>query len=135
MSTKETFTNIDQATYFNLYNYTKFHNFSIINEMHMNMWHTVIQCIVVLGLSSKDTGPHPNTLPIRSLSGVNFWVFHPRDLSPFLIRLTWAFTFHHYSFFSFFCHFMHFSQFLFFFHITMMQMHIMRLITLVYKYH
>ena len=93
MSTKETFINIDQATYFNLYKYTQFHNFQQLNEMHVNMWHIVIQCIVVLGLSSKDTRPHPNTLPIRSLSEVNFWVFHPRDLSPFLIRLTRAFTF------------------------------------------
>ena len=101
----------------------------------MNVWHTVIQCTVVLGLSPKDTCPHPNTLSIRSLPGVNFWVFHPRDLFPFLIRLTRAFTFHHYSFFSFFCHFMHFSQFLSFLHTTMMQMHAIRLITLIHMYH
>ena len=67
--------------------------------MHMNVWHTIIQCTIVLGLSPKDTRPYPNTLPIRSLPGVNFWVFHPRDLSPFLIRLTRAFTFHHYFIF------------------------------------
>ena len=103
--------------------------------MYMNVWHIVIQCTVVLGLSLKDTRPHPNTLPIQSLPGVNFWVFHLRDLSPFLIRLTLAFTFHHYSFFSFFCHFMHFSQFLSFLHTTMMQMHVIRLITLIHIYH
>ena len=84
----------------------------------MDMWHTIIPCIVVIGLSPKDMRPHPNTLPIRSLPEVNFWVFHPKDLIPFLIRLTRAFTFHYYFFF----HFMHFSQFLSFLHITMMQM-------------
>ena len=98
--------------------------YSTITWMHMNVWHTVIQCTIVLGLSPKDTRPHPNTLPIRSLPGVNFWVFHPRDLSPFLIRLTRASTSHLY--FIFF-HFIHFSQsswfylFIYFFHITMMQ--------------
>ena len=66
----------------------------------MNMWYTVIQCTVVLKLSSKDERQHPYTLPIQSLLDVNFWVFHPRDLSPFLIHLTRAFTFHHY--FNFF---------------------------------
>ena len=65
----------------------------------MNVWHTIIQCTVVLGLSPKDTHSHPNTLTILSLFGVNFWVFHLMDLSPFLIRLTWAFTFHHYFIF------------------------------------
>ena len=79
----------------------------------MDMWHTIIPCIVVIGLSPKDTRPHPNTLPIQSLPEVNFWVFHPRDPIPFLIRLTRAFTFHYYFFF----HFMHFSQFLSFLHI------------------
>ncbi len=79
--------------------------YSTITWMHMNVWHTVIQCTIVLGLSPKDTRPHPNTLPIRSLPGVNFWVFHPRDLSPFLIRLTRASTSHLY--------FIHFSQFFF----------------------
>ena len=44
---------------------------------------------------------YPNTLPIQSLLNVNFWVFHPWDLSPFLIRLTRAFTFHHYFIFFF----------------------------------
>ena len=81
--------------------------YSTITWMHMNVWHTVIQCTIVLGFSSKDTRPHPNTLPIRSLPGVNFWVFHPRDLSPFLIRLTRASTSHLYFIFS---HFIHFSQ-------------------------
>ena len=103
--------------------------------MHMNMWHIVIQCTIILKLSLKDTRPYPNTLPIWSLLGVNFWIFHPRDLFPFLIRLTRAFTFHHYSFFSFFYHFMHFSQFLSFLHTTRIQMHAMGLITLIHKYH
>ena len=69
--------------------------------MHMNVWHIVIQCTIVLGLLPKDTRPHPNTLPIRSLPEVNFWVFHLRDLSPFLICRTQAFTFHHYFIFFF----------------------------------
>ena len=50
----------------------------------------------------------PKYTPHSESSRGNFWVFHPRDLSPFLIRLTRAFTFHHY--FIFF-HFIHFSQF------------------------
>ena len=70
-----------------------------IKWMHMNVWHTVIQCTIILRLSLKDTCPHPNILPIRSLPEVYFWVFHPMHLSPFLIRLTWVFTFHHYSIF------------------------------------
>ena len=86
------------------------------------MWHIVIQCTVVLGLSSKDMRPYPNTLLIRSLPGVNFWVFHPRNLTPFLIRLTWTFTFHYYFIYLFIFHLMHFSQFLSFLHTTMMQM-------------
>ena len=101
--------------------------------MYMNMWHTVIQCTVILGLSPKDTHSHPNTLPIRSLPGINFWVFHPRDLSPFLICLTQAFTFHHlFIFFFLFFHLIHFLQFLSFLHTTMMQMNVMRLITLIH---
>ena len=59
-----------------------------------------MQCIVILGLLPKDTRPYPNTLLIWSLSEVNFWVFLPRDLTPFLIRPLW-------------CHFISFS-FLFF---------------------
>ena len=102
----------------------------------MNVSHTIIQCTVILGLSPKDTRPHPNTLPIRSLPEVNFWVFHHRDLSPFLICLTQAFTFHHYFiFFLSFFHFIHFSQFLSFLHITIMQMNVMKLITLIHMYH
>ena len=85
----------------------------------MDMSHIVTQCTVVLELSSKDTRPYPNTLLIRSLPEVNFWVFHPRNLTHFLIRLTQTFTFHYYIFFF---HLMHFSQFLSFFHTTMMQM-------------
>ena len=65
----------------------------------MNVWYTVIQCTIVLELSPNDTRPHPNTLPIRSPLKVSFWVFHPGDLFPFLIRLTRAFTFHHYFIF------------------------------------
>ena len=94
--------------------------------------HAITQCVVVLGFSLNDMRLYPNTLLIRSLPGVNFWVFYPRDLSPFLIHLTWTFTFHHYSFFSFFCHFM---QFLSFLNTTMMQMNVTRLITIIYKYH
>ena len=47
------------------------------------------------GIYPNDTLPYPNTLPIRSLLKVNFWVFHPRDLTPFLIHLSRVFTFHH----------------------------------------
>ena len=97
---------------------------STIKWMNMNGWHTVIQCTIVFRLSPKDTRPHPNTLPIQSLPGVNFWVVHHRDISPFLICLTRAFTFHHYFIFfsSFFFHFIHFSKYLSFLHTTMMQM-------------
>ena len=101
----------------------------------MNMWYTIIQCTVILGLSSNNTHSHPNTLPIRSLPGVNFWVFHPRDLSLFLIYFTQAFTFHHYFIFFF----------LFPFHalftVFILSSHnhdannAMRLITLIHKYH
>ena len=90
-------------------------------------------CTVVLGLSLKDTCPHQNTLPISSLPGVNFTVFHLRDLSPFLIRLTRAFTFHHYFIFSFLFPFHTlFTISLAFLHTTMMQMNVMRLITLIH---
>ena len=41
----------------------------------------------------------PKYTPHSESSQGNFWVFHPRDLSPFLIRLTRAFTFHHYFIF------------------------------------
>ena len=61
--------------------------------MHVDMWHTVIQSIVVLELSPKNVRPYPNTLLIRSLPNVDCWVFHPKDLTPFLILLTRAFTF------------------------------------------
>ena len=94
--------------------------------------HAISQCTVVLKFSPNDTHLYPNTLLLRSLPEVNFWVFHSMDLSPFLIRLTRTFTFHHYSFFSFFCHFM---QFLSFLHTTMIQMNVTRLITFIYKYH
>ena len=67
--------------------------------MHVDMWHTVIQSIVVLELSPKNVRPYPNTLLIRSLPKVDCWVFHPRDLTPFLIRLSWAFTCHRYFIF------------------------------------
>ena len=67
--------------------------------MHVNMWHTIIQCTIVLRLSPKDTRAYPNTLPIRGLPEVDFWVFHPKDLTPFLIRLTRAFTFRYYFIF------------------------------------
>ena len=90
--------------------------------MHVDMWHTVIPCIVVLGLSPKDMHPYPNTLPIQSILGIDFWVFHPRDLIPFLIRLSRAFAFHYYFIFLSFFHFMHLSHFLFFLHTTMMHM-------------
>ena len=57
-----------------------------LDEMKMNVWHTVIQCTVVLEFSPKDTRLHLNTLLIRSLLEVNFWVFYPKDLTPFLIH-------------------------------------------------
>ena len=89
--------------------------------MHVRMWQTVIQCTIVLRLSSNDTCQYPNTLPIRSLLGVNFWAFHLRDLTPFLIRLSWTFIFHHHFFFLFPFH-ATFKQFSFFLHTTMMHM-------------
>ena len=59
----------------------------------------IIQCTVVFELSLKDTHPYPNTLLIRSLPEVDFWVFHPRDLTSFLIHLTRTFIFHYYFIF------------------------------------
>ena len=44
-----------------------------LDEMKMNVWHTVIQCTVVLEFSPKDTRLHLNTLLIRSLLEVNFF--------------------------------------------------------------
>ena len=62
---------------------------------------------------------YPNKLSIRSLLGVDFWVFHLRDLTLFLICLSWTFTFYYYFiFFSISCIFHCF----FFFHTTMMHM-------------
>ena len=135
MSTNETFINIDQATYFNIYNYTQFHLFQQLNEMLMNMWCTVIQCIVVLGLSPKDMHPYPSILPIQSLSGVDFWVFHPRDLISFLIRLSRAFTFHYYFIFISFCVSFTFHSFYFSFTQPWCIWNAMRLIILIHKYH
>ena len=103
--------------------------------MHMNMWHTIIQCTIVLGLSLKNTRSHPNTLPIRSLLEVNFCVFHSRDLSPFLIHLTRSLFFIMISFFLSFSISYTFHNFLSLLHTTMMQMNVMRLITLIHMYH
>ena len=53
------------------------------------------------------------TLRLES-SAVKFLVFHLRDLAPFLIRLSRAFTFHNYFIFFLF-HFMQpYNKFLFF---------------------
>ena len=98
----------------------------------MDMWHTVIQCTVVLELSPKDTRPYPNTLPIWSLPGVYFLVFHFRDLTPFLIHLTRAFTFHYFFFYPFFCTF---YSFYLSFTQSWCKWNVMRLITLIHKYH
>ena len=76
-----------------------------------------IQYTVVLRLSPKDMRPYPNTLLIRSLLGVNFWVFHPKDLTPFLIRPLWVHSISHFSFLFIFALFRVFS-FSFLFHIT-----------------
>ena len=73
-----------------------------------------MQYIVVLRLSPKDTRLYSNTLSIRSLPGVNFWVFHPRDLISFLICLSWAFTFHHHFIIIFFSFHATFQQFFYF---------------------
>lgn len=72
-----------------------------LSKMHMGMWHAIIQCTVVLGLSLKDTCLYPNTLSIWSLFGVNFCVFHTRDLTHFLIHFSQALLFL-IIFFSFF---------------------------------
>ena len=101
----------------------------------MDIWYTVIQCTVVLGLSPNDTRPYPNTLPIRSILRVNFWVFHPRDLSPFLIHLIWTFTFHYYFIFSSFSIPCTFLKFYFFLHTTMMRMKCNGVNYLIHKYH
>ena len=98
----------------------------------MDMWHTVIQCTVVLGFSSKDMRSYPNILLIRSLLGVYFLVFHSRDLTPFLIHLTRAFTFYYYFFPHFFCTF---YSFYISFTQSWCKWNVMRLITLIYKYH
>ena len=45
-----------------------------------------MQSRIVFRLLPKDTRPYPYTLPIQSLHRVKFWVFHPRNLTPFLIR-------------------------------------------------
>ena len=60
--------------------------------MKVRMQHIIIQCTIVLGLSSKDTCLYPNTLFIQSLSKVNFCMFHTRDLTPFLICLSSAYA-------------------------------------------
>ena len=88
------------------------------------MWgcDTVIQCTVILRLLSKDTCLYPNTLHIRSLPGVNFLVFYLKDLTPFLIRLSWAFTFHHYFIFLSFPFHATLQQIFIFLHTTMMHM-------------
>ena len=103
--------------------------------MHMDMWHTIIQCTVVLRLSPNDTRPYPNTLSIRSLPRVNFWVFHLMNLSTFLIRFTRAFTFHYCFIFlsvsiscTFHSFYLSFTQ-------PWCKWNVMRLITLIHKYH
>ena len=101
--------------------------------MHVDMWHTVIQCTIVLGLSLKDTHPYPNTLPIQSLPRVDFWVFHLRKLTPFLIRLSQTFTFYHYFIihFSISCNFL---TILNFFTQPWCIWNAMRLVIIIHKY-
>ena len=79
--------------------------------------HTITQCIVVLGLSPKDMHLYPNILPIRSLLEINFWVFHLRDLTLFLIRPLWGSSISHFFFHFIFAIFGAFS-FSFPFHTT-----------------
>ena len=43
--------------------------------------------------------------PFGVFLGYIFWVFHSRDLTPFLIHLSRAFTFHHYFIIFYFSHF------------------------------
>ena len=88
----------------------------------MDMWHTVIQCTVVLGLSLKDTCLYPNTLPIWSLPRVEFLGLLLRDLTPFLIHFSRAFTFHHYFIFLSFLFHTTLQQIFIFLHTTMMHM-------------
>ena len=92
-----------------------------LNKMHVGC-DIVIQCSLILGLSPKDTCLYPNTLHIRSLLGVNFWVFYPKDLTHFLIRLSWAFIFHHYFIFLSFSFHAILQQIFIFLHTTMMHM-------------
>ena len=103
--------------------------------MHVDMWHTVIQCIIVLELSPKDMCPYPNTLPIQSLLEVDFWVFHSRDLTPFLIRLSRAFTFHYYFIFPSFSISCTFLNFYFSFTQPWFIWNAIRVIILNHKYH
>ena len=76
-----------------------------------------MQCIVVLELSSNDTCQYPNTLPIWSLPGVKFWIFHSRNPIIFLIRPLWGPSISHFSFLFIFALFRIFS-FSFSFHTT-----------------
>ena len=67
----------------------------------MQLWckclHAITQCTMVLKLSPKDTHLYLNILPIRSLPEVNFWDFHLKDLTSFLICPLWD----HFIFFFF----------------------------------
>ena len=94
-----------------------------------------MKCTVVFGLSPKDMCPYPNTLPIQSLPRANFWVFHHRDLFPFLIRLTRAFTFHYYFIFLSFSISCTFHSFYLSLTQSWCKWNAMRLIILIHKYH
>ena len=60
--------------------------------------HIITQCTIILRLLPKDTCSYPNTLPICSLPKVNFYVFHPRDLTHYLICLLYGPSISHFSF-------------------------------------
>ena len=124
-------TRIDQPTYFNFYNY----NNSTIKQNacgYVTQSHTM-HCR--FRLSPNDTHLYLNTFPFQSLPGVDFLVFHPRDLTPFLIRLTWTFNFHYYLIFLSFSISCTFLNFYFSFTQPWFIRNAIRLIILNHKYH
>ena len=75
------------------------------------------QCTIILKLSLKDMCPYLNILFIWNLTRINFYVFHTRDLTLFLIHYQWGPFISHFLFFSIFSLFGIFL-FLFLFHTT-----------------
>ena len=64
----------------------------------------------------------PKYTPSLEYSRGKFLVFHPKDLTPFLIHLSRAFTFHHYFIFLSFLFHTTLQQIFIFLHTTMMHM-------------